>query len=450
MAVSKLWAVSKNLNQVLDYATNPEKTSTQSVDDFQALKDVLDYAQNGEKTERKYFCEGINCNVETALDQFISIKEQFDKTEGVQAYHGYISFKEMDITPEFAQMVGIEFVKRVWGQRFQCVVTTHLNTNHLHCHFVINSVSFVDGKKLQNEEKAWFKFRLVADELCREYGLHGIDRPERNPASKFLTLQDNAGLPTRYNQTRWAIDQAISQSKTKEQFRKILKEMGYALNYNPKHKYWTIIPKGDKKPIRLYRLGPEYEQQRIMERIKESKGKIELNQFHEVKQKANSSPVYKKADGLYNLYLYYCYMLGYLSKHRKQKTYRLHYLLRDDLIKLDELTDQVTLLGQQNIQTEKELLDYLYLVERQIDGLVKERTRLRNKLRTVNISELEQRKTKKTITEISQKLKELRKELKLCHGIAKRSGVIRANVEQIISEEEKTQRKERGPYEHQR
>lgn len=453
MAVSKLWAVSTNLRQVIDYATNPDKTSKKLYceRDYQALKDVLAYAKNEEKTEKEFFCDGINCNVAIARDQFISVKDQFNKYDGIQAYHGYLSFKETDITPEFAQKVGIEFVKRVWGKRFQIVVTTHLNTTHLHCHFVINSVSFVDGKKLQNEEKAWFKFRLVADELCREYGLHVIDKPERNLSPWFLRQQDDAGLPTRYNQTRWAIDQAIMESHTKEQFRRKLKEMGYILEYSTKHKYWTIIPKGYEKPIRLYRLGKEYEQYRLLERLKENKNKVLL---HTIKDRNIAFKPYEKATGLYGLYLHYCYLLGFLPKYKKQNYKGLHYLLRDDLMKLNELTAQVTLLGQYNIQTDEELLSHLTGIEEQIAQLELKRGKYRNALRKIGISNEQQLKTKEAIAGISKELQELRKEVKLCQGIAKRSGVIEERINQIMAEEQerkdKTQGKEQPDYGQQR
>ena len=453
MAVSKLWSVSTNLRQVIDYATNPDKTSKKlhSEKDYQALKDVLAYAKNEEKTEKEFFCEGINCNVAIARDQFISVKDQFNKHEGIQAYHGYLSFKETDITPEFAQKMGMEFARRVWGKRFQIVVTTHLNTTHLHCHFVINSVSFVDGKKLQNEEKAWFKFRLVADELCKEYGLHVIERPERNLSPWFLLQQDNAGLPTRYNQTRWAIDQAIAESRTKEQFQKKLKEMGYTLDYNTKHKYWTIISKGYDKPIRLYRLGEEYEQYRILERLKENRTKTLTNTIQE---KNTDFKMYPKAKGLHGLYLHYCYLLGFLPKHKKQNYQKLHYLLRDDLMKLNELTAQVTLLGQYNIQTEEELLLHLSYTEEQIAQLEAKRTKCRNELRKVGITDEQQLETKKAISRISKNLQKLRKEVKLCQGIAKRSGVIEEKIELIMADEQerenKTQRKGRTNHEQQR
>lgn len=119
MAVTKLWKVSVRLGQVLDYTTNPEKTANPeySAEDYQALKDVLAYAKDEEKTEHEFFCDGINCNVAMARDQFITVKEQFGKTDGIQAYHGYLSFKENEVTPEQAQQIGMEFATKMWGKR---------------------------------------------------------------------------------------------------------------------------------------------------------------------------------------------------------------------------------------------------------------------------------------------------------------------------------------------
>ena len=89
MAVSKLWPVTVRLATVLDYASNPEKTtkskSKYSDADYQALRDVVAYAKAGEKTDRELFCEGIHCNSQTAREQFITVKEQFDKPDGIQA-----------------------------------------------------------------------------------------------------------------------------------------------------------------------------------------------------------------------------------------------------------------------------------------------------------------------------------------------------------------------------
>lgn len=84
MAVSKIWKVTVRLDQVIDYATNPEKTAAKeySPEQYQALADVLQYAKDEEKTEREFYVGGINCNASTARDQFVTVKEQFDKCDG--------------------------------------------------------------------------------------------------------------------------------------------------------------------------------------------------------------------------------------------------------------------------------------------------------------------------------------------------------------------------------
>ena len=455
MAVTKLWSVTERLGQVIDYATNPEKTSANikrefSPEQYQALADVIAYAKDEEKTEREFYVEGINCNVAIARDQFITVKEQYQKTDGIQAYHGYLSFKETDISPEMAQKIGMEFANEVWGKRFQVVVTTHLNTKHLHCHFVINSISFVDGKHLWGEEKAWFKFRKVADRICEKYGLYYDPNPNRSKQSEYLTMKEKAGMPTRYSVAKEAIDYAIDHSKTLKEFQFALKEMGYAYNLSPSRKYWTVIPKGYDKPIRLKNLGADYTNDRIVERIKENRDRwAEIEPFQRATYKPRQYRMQtrgqklKKKGGLYGLYLYYCYRLGYLPKYKKQNNARLHYLLKDDLMKLDKITDEVRLLGRENISTDEQLFSYKESVLSQIENLTDDRTHLRKQLRK-NMSDDELSKVKEQIKTITDKLWTLRKEVGLCDDIAKRSKVIEANIETVRAYEEKQDRKEQN------
>lgn len=460
MAVSRLWSVTARLGQVIDYATNPEKTtkskSKYSDADYQALKDVLAYAKDEEKTEREFFCQGINCNVATARDQFITVKEKYGKSEGIQAYHGYLSFKEQDITPELAQKVGMEFAQRVWGKRFQIVVTTHLNTKHLHCHFVINSVSFVDGKKLHGEEKAWFKFRLIADEICQKYGLYYNPNPNRSKVSSYYYKLEQVGMPTPHNNLREVIDYAISCSHSLKDFDYLLTKLGYEHCLSESRKYWTIKPKGRDKSVRMKTLGEDYTNERIAERIRENVLGLNIQPF----QKASSKPRQyllvtredriKKVGGLYGLYLHYCYRLGYLPNYKKQNPVRLHYLLRDDLMKLDELTAQTTLLGKHHIGDTEQLFSYQQSVEDKIKSLTADRTHLRNEIRRVDITDERLSAAKLEIAEISDKLKTLRKEVKLCKGIAERSGEIKSRLEQALAEEEKSKGKEKNQYEQRR
>ncbi len=450
MAVSKLWPVKNRLDTVINYATNPDKTSAElySEEQYQSLNDVLSYAKDEEKTEKEFYVEGINCNPSTARDQFISIKKAYGKEDGIQAYHGYLSFKEQNISPDLAQKIGMEFANEVWGKRFQVVVTTHLNTNHLHCHYVINSISFIDGKRLWGEEKAWFKFRLVADRICEKYGLYYNPTPNRSKQSSYYYKLEQAGMPTRYDIARKAIDEALAHSTNLKAFEYALTQMGYKHCLSESRKYWTIIPKGYSKPIRLKNLGDNYTEEAIRKRLIENQ-KIPIVHFaNEVyKPRQYNLPTRRhhiqKKSGIYRLYLYYCYRLGYLPKYKKQNTHRLHYLLKEDLMKVDKITQEIRLLGRENISTDEQLFSYKKSVIDQIEVLTENRKVLRKQSKK-NLSDDELSKVKQNISSITSKLRTLKKELKLCDGIAQRSKVIEHNLSVIEQDEQKIKRKEKN------
>ena len=461
MAVSKIWKVTARLDRVINYAVNPEKTDARSYtpEQYQSLADVLRYAKDEEKTEREFYVDGINCNPSTARDQFVTVKEQFGKPDGIQAYHGYLSFKdEPNITPELAQKIGVEFAQKVWGDRFQVVVTTHLNTKHLHCHFVVNSVSFVDGKRMQNNEKHWHYFHHIADELCRQHRLNVIENPKRGGRQNYYAKKlHEAGLPNLVDTARAVVDEAISKSYSYDDFKYILRQMGAELNDAPTRKYQVLTVKGFEKHIRLQRLGDEYLLPRIKERIYENRNKVRLEPFqkgyyYKPKQYLliTREDRIKKVGGLYGLYLHYCYKLGYLPKYKKQNPARLHYLLREDLMKLDKLTEQVRLLGRENISNAEQLFLFKSKTESEIKSLTADRTHLRNEIRKVNIDELELSAAKEKISAIGERLKELRKEVKICDAIAERSGIIEERLTKVLADEEKIKGKENRSYEQRR
>lgn len=447
MAVSKLWPVTNNLNKVINYATNPEKTSKDvySEEQYQALKDVLSYAKDEEKTEQEFYVEGINCNPSTARDQFISVKQAYGKEDGIQAYHGYLSFKEQNISPSLAQKIGMEFAKEVWGDRFQVVVTTHLNTKHLHCHYVINSISFKDGKRLWGNEKAWFKFRLIADKICEKYGLYYNPNPNRSKQSSYYYNLEKAGMPTRYDLVRKAIDEAILHSTNLKAFDYALTQMGYVHSLSESRKYWTIIPKGYSKPIRLKNLGEDYTEEAIRKRLIENQ-RIDISPFENryYKPRQYTLPTrqdkIQKKSGIYRLYLYYCYKLGYLPKYKKQNVSRLHYYLKEDLMKIDKISMEIKLLARENISTIEQLFSYKNSIKKEIDSLIDIRGSLRKNVRK-NADETEISKIKDKISDLTRKIRKLRKEITLCDGIAERSKVIEDRLKQIQKDEEKERMK---------
>ena len=455
MAVTKLWPVKVNLGHVIEYAANPEKTSSSikreyTKEQYQALADVLAYAKDEEKTEHEFYVEGINCNPSTARDQFIEVKKHFGKTDGIQAYHGYMSFKEENITPEMAHKIGTEFVKKVWGKRFQVVVTTHLNTKHLHCHFVINSVSFLDGKRCQ--DTSWFKFRQVADQICEQYKLYYNPKPTRSRQNSYYYRQEKAGMPTRYSIAKEAIDEAIANSTNITMFKAELKRMGYSYNLSENRKYWTIVPKGYDKPVRIKNLGEEYTNEAIIRRLNENRRgftfvTIQESAYHPRQYHLRTrKDKIKKVGGLYGLYLHYCYELGYLPKYKKQNNTRLHYLLKEDLMKLDKITDEVRLLGKNHISDTEQLFSYKQSLEQELNLLMRSRTELRKtSRRKLDEKEIPQIKTKISI--LTNKIRELRKEVKICEDIQERSKTIEVNLNAI---EQKENRRERGKHEQQR
>ena len=104
----------------------------------------MEFASDDYKTEKRLYVSGVNATPDTAKDKMQQTKLRYEKTDGIVAFHAIQSFKPGEITPELAHEIGKMLAKEMWGDRFEVVVATHLNKEHLHNHFVINSVSFVD------------------------------------------------------------------------------------------------------------------------------------------------------------------------------------------------------------------------------------------------------------------------------------------------------------------
>lgn len=124
----------------------------------------------------------------------ILTKQRYGKEDGYIAWHGYQSFKPGEVTPEQCHALGVELARQMWGDRFQGIVTTHLDKEHLHNHFCINSVSFKDGGKYNFSKKELKRLRDTSDRLCREHGLSVVEHPRKAP-SRQVWLDEQAGNP---------------------------------------------------------------------------------------------------------------------------------------------------------------------------------------------------------------------------------------------------------------
>ena len=133
MAVTKIWRVRGKAEDVIDYANDPDKTVERMTEEELAdIADVLEYADDEVKTENHYYTTGINCERDSAKEEFNIVKKQFGKQGGIVAIHGYQSFEEENLSPETAHIIGVRLAQELWGDRFQVIVSTHLNTDHVH------------------------------------------------------------------------------------------------------------------------------------------------------------------------------------------------------------------------------------------------------------------------------------------------------------------------------
>ena len=151
----------------------------------QHLKRSIDYIMNPEKTQNGRLVGAINCQPSNAFEQMRETKRTFMKEDKRQGYHFIISFKENEVNPDVAYKVTEKFVKEYIGDRYEAVFVVHDNTDHIHSHIVMNSVSFVDGKKYRYEKGDWAKFiQPIVNRLCDEYGLSVIELEEEKSSKK--------------------------------------------------------------------------------------------------------------------------------------------------------------------------------------------------------------------------------------------------------------------------
>ena len=172
------WPVKSRLKDVIEYARNPDKTIERKYLDDD-LYVTLEYAADPAKTDETMYVSGVNCSKTRAYEEMCAVKKRFGERGTVIAYHGYQSFAAGEVTPEEAHQIGIETARRMWGDRYQVVITTHLNTSKLHNHFVVNATSFVDGKKYRNKIGDHMELRKVSDAICREHQKSVLGREER-------------------------------------------------------------------------------------------------------------------------------------------------------------------------------------------------------------------------------------------------------------------------------
>lgn len=430
MAATRIWSIKGRLDSVINYVTNPEKTDGSRYTDteLQALTDVIDYAEDGAKTHNKVYVSGINLSPNIARDQMVMTKLQFGKTDKILAYHGYQSFLPCEVTPDQAHEIGVELANRLWGDRFQVLVTTHLDKNHLHNHFCLNSVSFVDGKKFRGGSKAYWQMRAESDKICAEHGLSVIKNPGKGK-NYAEWRAEREGRPTVRGQIKDELDEIIKVSYSYEQFWKILKQRGYAVKRDVK--YVALKPSYSQRYIRLKSLGKNYSEEAIKQRIIAARNGI--RGLDKPKSDYNAwlnkyEPT--KLHGFKALYFHYLYLFGKIRK--KETPQRVSFYMRDELVKFERYQKQFHFLIENNIETIGQLNDMKQNTEDKIAELTLKRTRLYSKP-----------DSKDEISDINTELKKLRVKLRMCNNILEDAERIQIRYNRALELEEEAERQNR-------
>ncbi len=409
MATTKIWKIKSRFDNVIDYITNKDKT------------------------DNKNYVTGINCMADIAFKEMSISKQQFNKTGGILGFHAYQSFKGCEVTADEAHEIGIRLAEELWGNKFQVVVTTHTNTKNVHNHFVINSVSFVDGKKYYDNKTNYAIMRKVSDNICKEYELQTLEEK-----SYYKNISNKYARSSKYlDSVRTDIDYAISQANNYNEFTKILTKMGYELEHSSNKMSIRKFPY--KRYVRVERtFGEEYSKESILFRIKHSVSfKVPFPEAHTLigryKRKNKTAIRHtQKVKGLRALYLYYCYLLKVIPKQKYPPKYSK--AMKEEIKKMDEFSNSARFLSKYKITTLTEVRKYKTNATTEINELKSKRENLWKRHKQIKTDE-EGQFICSEIQKLATKIIELNKNIKLCDFIENRTSMIKKNIKDMRQEE---------------
>lgn len=424
MATTKIWKVQKRLDHVINYATNEEKTknnySEYGMDEFESIRQVMTYATNPEKTEKQFYTTGINCEVKDAVKQMQFVKTIYGKENGILAFHAYQSFNEGEVTPEIVHEIGVKLANEMWGDRFQVVVSTHLNTQHLHNHFVINSVSFKDGKKYYSNLANTALLRKTSDEICEEYGLSVLKEKICKSGINFENFYKKSMRDSDYYKfAKEDIDYAIKHSYTLKQFQQMLVSMGY--NYYYRADKLSVRRETYKRNIRVERaFGEEYSLENIKRRILENdyvrQERIIPYMVIRNRRFTTRDRIRRKykPKGIVALYYYYRYLIKLYTRNNTQ--YKLTPKMREEVKNMDEYSERIRFLCKYKIETMSDIDNVKEKKQEEMQKILNMRNRLYYKRQKLD-NEIEKNSVTKEIIDVTFVLEKIRKEIKLCDEI---------------------------------
>ena len=433
IATCGIWKISSNLKQVINYTTDETKTKKNKDDLIKEIHSKFDDDIDSEITN---YVSGINCSPKYAFEEMRLTKETFGKEDGILGYHAFQSFKPGEVSPEQAHEIGVELANEMWGDRFQALVSTHTNTDKVHNHFVVNSVSYLDGKKCEYSRTSYAELRHLNDSICLEHGLSVLEeKPTRKNINYSNYIKDNNDARVDYySLTKMDIDYAIYEAISYKDFLDLLKGLDYIVY--ERYGKLTIYSKECEKKIRIERrFGEGYSISNIKKRIDDI-SKREKPIIENINTKQYSYIKYDKdikRHGLQGLYRYYCYILKLYPKNIRK--YKLSSSMKLEARKLDELSEQAIFLADNNINTKDDLVSLKERTIIELNDMLNSKDKLSYKLKNTD-NELEKENIKNSIEKITNKAKTLRKKVKICDSIEIRVEQMEYNLKEMKNEKE--------------
>ena len=231
------------------------------------LSKAIAYILNPEKTDEKLLVSSYGCASETAAREFEwtrKIAEQKGMNPvRIIARHVIQSFEIGEVTPELAHEIGKQFADEILGGKYEYVLTTHIDKDHIHNHLIFNAVDFVDYHAYKSYKRIYYDMREVSDRLCKDNGLSVIP-PSQNKGMGYKEYTETKRGTSWKQKLKQTIDRIVITAKDYDDFLRLMQEAGYEIKTG---KYISFRAKGQERFTRSKTIGENYTEERIKERI---------------------------------------------------------------------------------------------------------------------------------------------------------------------------------------
>ena len=231
------------------------------------LSKALAYIMNPEKTDDKMLISSYGCATETAAQEF-EWTRKIAEQQGMNpvkiiARHVIQSFDVGEVSPELAHEIGKQFADEILGGKYEYVLTTHIDKDHVHNHLIFNAVDFVDHHAYKSYKKIYYDMREASDRLCKENGLSVIP-PSQGKGMSYKEYTEAKRGTSWKQKLKQTIDRNIITAKDYDEFLKLMQDAGYEIKTG---KYISFRAEGQERFTRAKTIGENYTEERIKERI---------------------------------------------------------------------------------------------------------------------------------------------------------------------------------------